>query len=904
MERWIGARDPEAFAQLVDRHAGMVLAACRRVLGNSADAEETAQECFLQVSQAKRAIRPSLGGWLHRLATNRALDRLRSDKARAARERDYAVQQPGAAEPSWNDIQPHVDAIIAQLADELQTPLVLHFFEGQTHREVARALGIGRSTVTERIQRAIGEIREQLAAKHITLGLAALASLFGALEVSAAPLAFVASLKKIGIATGRSAPSTRFPMKWRAAAVAGAIVVLVAGLWVSNMGAEARDADGANSVASSAAPSEEIATNAVRAPLEVVETSASVLEESEMTLTRADAVESTMPAPEEEEEMLRLRCVDEQGKPVAGAEVYHMRIVVSTPPMLQTNRPEDTVRQPFGPVRSDGKGYVEVPATHKISASSSGYASAYARVPGRLVGLWQNGPRSREITGWDSIVMVPSTRIGGVVKVPEGFDATKVSARILTIRISMGDFPFDKSMTVSSKYQPPLWPKLFEKSPSRDGAYSFEDIPSGHTCYLEFTAPGLGEAQRYNFKAYEDEAVDVELLPEASVSGTVRHATGEPAVDVPVFACPHGGPDSSIGVISAFQARTDARGTYMMKGLPEETYAVFVQHYGEPPAEITRVEPALKLVPGEQRRGLDFTIEAGALQAVTVLDRESGQSVPEVRLIAMNSGMHEIMNMSEAIGSASTDINGRCSLRLPVGASFVYFFEVPDDYLQPEEQGHRSICVATGQSELPPLTFQLTRKSDAEKAPIDRATIEGRVLDEEGRAVAGVPVRVNQMSRPGVQLPFESEARPTGDDGRFSVSVLSVGEYQIIVGGGGMSSRVESEWVTLQAGETRSVGDLRVAPFDQVIAVILTGFNEDPEASPPHVSIKKRDLMEDVASGFVDESGRIALHAPDVPLLLTISQEGYKVVQMDVEPDTETEIALEPEEAEVTEQEE
>lgn len=76
MERWIAARDPEAFAQLVDRHAGMVLAVCCCVLGNRADAEETAQECFLQVSQAQRAVAPSLGGWLHRLATNRALDRL------------------------------------------------------------------------------------------------------------------------------------------------------------------------------------------------------------------------------------------------------------------------------------------------------------------------------------------------------------------------------------------------------------------------------------------------------------------------------------------------------------------------------------------------------------------------------------------------------------------------------------------------------------------------------------------------------------------------------------------------------------------------------------------------------------------------------------------------------------
>ena len=39
LERWISVRDPEAFAEIIDRHAGMVLAACRRILGNVADAE-------------------------------------------------------------------------------------------------------------------------------------------------------------------------------------------------------------------------------------------------------------------------------------------------------------------------------------------------------------------------------------------------------------------------------------------------------------------------------------------------------------------------------------------------------------------------------------------------------------------------------------------------------------------------------------------------------------------------------------------------------------------------------------------------------------------------------------------------------------------------------------------------
>lgn len=49
---------------------------------------------------------------------------------------------------------------------------------------------------------------------------------------------------------------------------------------------------------------------------------------------------------------------------------------------------------------------------------------------------------------------------------------------------------------------------------------------------------------------------------------------------------------------------------------------------------------------------------------------------------------------------------------------------------------------------------------------------------------------------------------------------------------------------------------------------------------------------------FVDAKGRVELHTPDVPLLVTIGAEGYKEAQIEAEPDTEIEVTLEPQEAE------
>ncbi|MBL7647614.1 MAG: sigma-70 family RNA polymerase sigma factor [Candidatus Hydrogenedentes bacterium] len=890
MERWIAARDPEAFAQLVDRHAGMVLAVCRRVLGNHADAEETAQECFLQVSQAQRAVAPSMGGWLHRLATNRALDRLRSDTARAARERNYAAEQSGSTEPTWNDIQPHVDAIIAQLADELQAPLVLHFFEGHTHREVARALGIGRSTVTERIQRAIVEIREQLAAKHITLGLAALSALFGTLEVSAAPPAFVASLKKIGIATGRSAPPTGLPLKWRAVAVAGAIAVLVAALWVSNTRANARSGrDASTVIETDVEAGGEGPTGAYE---EVAEVITPVAEAADISLARGDVVEAATPEAEKPE-MLRLRCVDEEGKPVAGAEVYYVKCAYADTPTPGKSDPKILIREPFGPTNSDTDGFVKVPAVE----DSAEFYQAYARVPNALVGTWGYRPTSQVLDWSKTITMVKSTRIAGTVRVPNGMDPSQVDINVLTVRIGLGvgrGGPFE----ASSKYRPSFWPEVFSTRPARDGAFSIGDLPTGHSYYLAFTGAGLGEAQRFDFNANGETPLDVEMFPEATISGTVRYAAGGPAADVPVFAHPFSGQDMKLGFITAFETRTDALGRYTFKGLPDVSYSVLARHDGNPPSGISPVVPILELLPGSTQKDIDITIEQGALQEGTVTDKLSGDPIVGARLVALNPADEEYGPFAQAIGNATTDAEGKFAFRLPVGVSQIYISEVPEEFLSPDQQNKTLITVASGDTRLQPVTFQLAKKSEAELAPAGTATLECRVIDAEGRPLAGVPMAIERKYKHGESNhQTQTPSRPTGEDGRFSIANIATGEYQLVVGGG-TYSRISSEWFAVEADETKSLGDIAVERYDQKIVVNIEGFNEATTVSRPDVIVKVRDTDEYIADAQVDASGRVEFHVPNLPLVVSGGQEGYKYFEVDAEPDTEMEIALEPEEGE------
>lgn len=70
LARFAFAKSEEAFAQLVERHAGMVYSTCLRMLGTRSAAEEAAQAVFMVLSRkAKRlASKGALAGWLYTTA--------------------------------------------------------------------------------------------------------------------------------------------------------------------------------------------------------------------------------------------------------------------------------------------------------------------------------------------------------------------------------------------------------------------------------------------------------------------------------------------------------------------------------------------------------------------------------------------------------------------------------------------------------------------------------------------------------------------------------------------------------------------------------------------------------------------------------------------------------------------
>ena len=155
LRRFADQRDEAAFAELVRRHGPAVLGACRRVLGNSPDADDAFQATFLVLARKAGEIsNPELlGNWLYGVAYRAALRARTLAAKRRVRERPMIdlpdeEQVPGT---DWADIRPILDDEINRLPHRHRTAFVLCHVEGRTAAEASAVLGCPEGTVHSRL---------------------------------------------------------------------------------------------------------------------------------------------------------------------------------------------------------------------------------------------------------------------------------------------------------------------------------------------------------------------------------------------------------------------------------------------------------------------------------------------------------------------------------------------------------------------------------------------------------------------------------------------------------------------------------------------------------------------------------------------------------------------------------
>jgi RNA polymerase sigma factor (sigma-70 family) len=170
LQRFVAGGEQTAFTALVERYEGFVLGICQRVLGDSHAALDAFQATFLVLAQNASLLdkEGSLAGWLWKVAYHIAL-RLRTVAARQRRcEKEAANRRPShdAGDcPADLEKQEMLEALgdeLQRLPEKYRVPLVLCYFEGQTHAEAARTIGMPRGSMAKRVAEGLRRLRERL----------------------------------------------------------------------------------------------------------------------------------------------------------------------------------------------------------------------------------------------------------------------------------------------------------------------------------------------------------------------------------------------------------------------------------------------------------------------------------------------------------------------------------------------------------------------------------------------------------------------------------------------------------------------------------------------------------------------------------------------------------------------
>jgi RNA polymerase sigma-70 factor (ECF subfamily) len=168
--------DAAAFARLVQLHEGMVVNLSARLLGDSEEARDVAQEVFLQVYRmlGRFEARSALKTWIYRIAVNQCHNRRRWWKRRR-RERLVSLEllapsdearlaAAGGPEQDYerSERARDVQRALQTLPFAHRTVLLLREVEGLSCEEVSGALGVPVGTVKSRLSRARETLRREL----------------------------------------------------------------------------------------------------------------------------------------------------------------------------------------------------------------------------------------------------------------------------------------------------------------------------------------------------------------------------------------------------------------------------------------------------------------------------------------------------------------------------------------------------------------------------------------------------------------------------------------------------------------------------------------------------------------------------------------------------------------------
>jgi RNA polymerase sigma factor (sigma-70 family) len=736
LERFAARRDEAAFAALVRRHGPMVLAACRRVLGNHADAEDAFQATFLVLVRKAGSIkrRAALAGWLHEVALRVAL----RARERACTRRLHEQRVPDMPRKDflstvvWRDLQPVLDEEVQGLPDACREAFVLCYLEGKTYEQAAAQLRCRPGTISRRLARARELLRVRLTRRGLVLPAGVLAA---ALSQQAAPAAVPAALIASTVKTALRAAAGSIPARLAALAEGGLqamtasktkvalALLLAAGLLCASAAALAHSAPAAADPgqAPGAAPQASTAGTKAQAP--------------------PSNAKGRKPSADPAKERLIVsgQVVSADGKPVAGAAVA---LVGRVKRAARAERHSGTVNKTLASIRTDREGKFRLDATG-VSPAAYWQAILVARASGHGSNQLYLPLRPDSVT---TKLELPGERVlrGRLVDL-QGQPAAGVTVRLTGAH---GKMRADKFITLYQQHSPAeegYWPRPAVSDAS--GHFRLEGLPAGCDFTLDVQSEGTAFARQSLEVASKDAPPDKEvtlaLAPGRVLEGTVTYRdTGKPVpnarLSIETMRQAYSGPRWEM------DARTDAQGRFrvvphdggffMITASPPagEPYLINRKEVRWPRGIVLKQEVKLSLRRGVRVQGVVKEAASGKPVAGASIDLEQRYS---------NNPFYR--NGDQVQGFDRTGADGAFTIIVPPGPSHLLINAPTPDYL------HASILtrdmngpdVQPNRRYYPDGLVALDLKPDTETHRVEvtlrrGVPLKGRILGPDGKAVA------------------------------------------------------------------------------------------------------------------------------------------------------------------------
>jgi len=163
--------DQQAFKALYEAEAGRMLALSARMLRRQDEAEELVQDAFIQIWNNASRFDAALGtgrAWIYSILRYRVLNRLRAkgemplDDALLDAQVDHA---PGPDDAAHGRREAHrLDRCLEHLDDPRRGPILLAFYQGLSHGQIASQLATPLGTIKSRIRAGLRALQECLQA--------------------------------------------------------------------------------------------------------------------------------------------------------------------------------------------------------------------------------------------------------------------------------------------------------------------------------------------------------------------------------------------------------------------------------------------------------------------------------------------------------------------------------------------------------------------------------------------------------------------------------------------------------------------------------------------------------------------------------------------------------------------